>query len=160
MIEVVLIDWGNPQEAEQAWLVLDSYARDPMGGGEALDPGNRGRLAKEMAARPWSCSFLAKEGEHGVGLAICFEQFSTFSCAPILNLHDIAILPRHRGKGIFSLLLEAIEKEAKARGCIKMTLEVLQGNSRARDVYEHCGFRPYQLRPSEGNAEFWQKMLP
>ena len=34
-----------------------------------------------------------------VGLATTFEGFSTFAAKPLINIHDIAVLPDYRGRG-------------------------------------------------------------
>jgi ribosomal protein S18 acetylase RimI-like enzyme len=40
-----------------------------------------------------------------------------------------------------------------------LTLEVLQGNQAAQNLYRKFGFADYQLAPENGNALFWQKSL-
>jgi [ribosomal protein S18]-alanine N-acetyltransferase len=55
---------------------------------------------------------------------------------PILG---IAMLPEYRGKGIGSLLLEGIMKEAKASGYKKISLSVDPNNPALR-LYERFGF--------------------
>ena len=87
------------------------------------------------------------------------EGFSTFSCKKLLNIHDIAVLAKFRGHGLSQHLLRAVEAEAVARGCAKLTLEVLEGNVAARAAYEKFGFGAYQLDPAMGQAMFWQKSL-
>ena len=32
------------------------------------------------------------------GLAICIEGFSSFACMPLINIHDMAVLPKFRGR--------------------------------------------------------------
>ena len=65
--------------------------------------------------------------------------------------YDLLLFPRH--------LLRAVEREARERGCAKLTLEVLEGNAPARGAYEKFGFGAYQLDPAMGQAMFWQKSL-
>jgi ribosomal protein S18 acetylase RimI-like enzyme len=69
------------------------------------------------------------------------------------------VVPAHRGKGVARALFAAIEGEAEARGACKVTLEVLSGNHRAKDLYVSLGYGDYQLDPEAGNALFWQKRL-
>jgi ribosomal protein S18 acetylase RimI-like enzyme len=71
----------------------------------------------------------------------------------------MAVHPDHRGRGIGTALLNAIEAEAKARGACKITLEVLSGNERAKALYLALGYGDYQLDPEAGHALFWQKKL-
>jgi GNAT superfamily N-acetyltransferase len=55
--------------------------------------------------------------------------------------------------------LKAAEEYARSRGCCKLTLEVLSGNSRAMDSYKHFGFEHYQVDSSTGHGLFMQKKL-
>jgi ribosomal protein S18 acetylase RimI-like enzyme len=57
-------------------------------------------------------------------------------------------------------LLRKVEEIAVARGCCKLTLEVLAGNRRAKAAYDRFGFSAYELDPELGAAVFWQKILP
>ena len=54
-------------------------------------------------------------------------------------MHDLAVSPEFRGKGIGRGLLGAVEKKAKAENCCKITLEVREDN-RAKRLYERQGF--------------------
>ena len=152
-------DYNNPADAAALVDLLDVYARDPMGGGKALRETTRANLAAELAARPYAVSFLAFDDGEPAGVLNAFEGFSTFACRPLLNIHDIAVHPEHRGKGLGRLLLDAAEAEARRRGCCKLTLEVLSGNTRARDVYKAAGYEAYELDPEKGQALFLEKPL-
>lgn len=164
MIRIVPVDYANSAHAAALVALLDAYALDPMGGGEALSDYARANLAQSLAARPQAFSLLAYavegEGEGTpVGLANCIEGFSTFACKPLVNVHDLAVLRSHRGQGIAQMLLEAAEVQARARGACKLTLEVLSGNHGAVRLYERVGFANYQLGELAGNAQFMQKWL-
>ena len=106
-----------------------------------------------------SASFIAWLGDEPVGLINTFEAYSTFKAKPLLNVHDVAVLAAHRGRGVGQALLAACEALARERGCCKLTLEVLSGNRRALRSYESFGFVPYVLDPAEGNALLMQKWL-
>jgi ribosomal protein S18 acetylase RimI-like enzyme len=56
-------------------------------------------------------------------------------------------------------MLEKVEELALEKGCCKLTLEVLQGNTIAQNSYEKFGFANYVLDPEMGSAMFWQKAL-
>ncbi|MDX1344493.1 MAG: GNAT family N-acetyltransferase, partial [Sedimenticolaceae bacterium] len=88
-----------------------------------------------------------------------FEGFSTFKCKPLLNIHDVIVLPSCRGKGIVGRMLEQVEHLARDRGCCKLTLEVLEGNEAARQAYSKAGFRDYMLLPETGRAIFQHKLI-
>jgi ribosomal protein S18 acetylase RimI-like enzyme len=143
--------------------LLDSYARDPMGGGAALPAEPLARLCDDLAQRPYAFSFIAwqssAQGELAVGLVNCFETYSTFKAQPLINIHDLAVHSSARGRGVGQALMQAVQAEATARGACKITLEVLSGNAVALKSYERFGFAAYQLDPAAGQAMFLQKWL-
>ena len=94
-----------------------------------------------------------------VGLVNCFEGFSTFQCRPLVNIHDVAVVAQHRGLGISQKMLAKVEEIARQRGCCKLTLEALEGNTIAQNAYRKLGFAGYELDPVMGKAMFWQKAL-
>lgn len=157
-LTITLADYRDPRDAADIVALLDAYARDPMGGGAPLAETIKARLAEDLAANPQAFSLLARLDDKAVGLANCFMGYSTFAAAPLVNIHDLAVLPETRGRGVGKALLAAIEAEALKRGACKITLEVLSGNP-ARRLYAREGFGDYQLDPATGHALFWQKRL-
>ncbi len=157
-LTVTLADYRNSRDAADVVALLDAYAHDSMGGGAPLPEDVKARLAGDLAANPQAFSLLARLDDRAVGLANCFMGYSTFAAAPLVNIHDLAVLPGHRGHGIGKALLAAVEAEALKRGACKITLEVLSDNP-ARHLYAACGFGDYQLDPQAGHALFWQKRL-
>lgn len=158
-LRICRADYSNPVHAAAVVMLLDAYAQDPAGGGEGLSEFAKSRLVPELAARPHAFSVLAFDGEQPVGLINCIEGFSTFACKPLVNVHDVAVLPGHRGQRVGEKMLELAERIARERGACKMTLEVLQGNHSAIRLYERIGFAAYQLDPAMGQAQFFQKWL-
>lgn len=158
-IEVVLADYANPQHQQDIPMLLDHYATDPMGGGKALAPEVSQRLVEELAKRAFAFSVLAYVENKAVGLVNCFDGFSTFLCKPLVNIHDIVVMDKYRGNGISQKMLTKVEDIARARGCCKLTLEVLSNNEAAKFAYRKFGFSDYQLDPEAGTALFWQKLL-
>ena len=156
---VLPVDYAHPAQREALVVLLDAYARDPMGGGEGLTQDVKDRLCDGLAALPTAASFIAWLDGAPVGLINCMEGYSTFKAQPLMNIHDIAVLPAHRGAGVGQALLAAAEQHARQRGCCKLTLEVLTGNARALSSYLRFGFAPYELDPAAGQASFMQKWL-
>lgn len=152
-------DYHNAVHADALVHLLDAYAQDPAGGGEALSAFAKANLVKELAARPQAFSVLAFAGEQPVGLINCIEGFSTFACRPLVNVHDVAVLPGYRGQRVGEQMLALVEHIALERGACKLTLEVLAGNASAIRLYERVGFAAYQLDPAMGQAQFFQKWL-
>lgn len=161
---VLPADYANPSHAGALVMLLDAYARDPAGGGAPLSEFAKTHLVRELAARPQAFSVLALDGAEvdsaaPVGLINCMEGFSTFSCRPLVNVHDVVVLDSHRGQRVGEQMLARVEQMARARGACKLTLEVLAGNRRALRLYERVGFAGYQLDPAFGQAQFMQKWL-
>ena len=161
-VRVCLADYARTSHAQAVVSVLDAYARDPMGGAEALSDFARQNLVASLAARPFAFSVLAFLGDDDstpVGLVNCLEGFSTFACRPLVNVHDIAVMPGYRGQRIGERMLALVEGLARERGAVKLTLEVLSGNGPAVRLYERVGFVNYQLDPALGSAGLMQKWL-
>ena len=152
-------DYANPVHAAALVDLLDTYARDPMGGGHALTAFVRTHLVAALAARAQAFSVLAFEGDLPVGLVNCIEGFSTFACLPLINVHDVAVLASHRGLGVGEKMLRLVQEIAQERGACKLTLEVLPGNGGAIRLYQRMGFAGYELDPAMGQAQFMQKWL-
>jgi len=158
-VRIIQADLANPVHARALVEVLDAYARDIMGGGQALSPTTRANLATELGKRAGVHVWLAFDGEQAVGLANCIEGFSSFACKPLLNIHDLAVMPAARGQGIGRRLIERVVQQARELGCCKVTLEVLEGNAVAQSLYRATGFAGYALNAESGRAMFLQKLL-
>lgn len=133
-------DLTNPDDARGIVEVLDSYASDAMGVRRPLAADIRERIVPGLRDHPTTLVLLAVLDGQIVGIAVCFFGFSTFRARPLLNIHDLAVLPDFRGRGIGRSLLGEVEKRARQRDCCKLTLEVRTDNDLARRLYERCGF--------------------
>lgn len=158
-VEVAEAELTNPDHARGIVEILDSYARDRMGGARPLSQGVRERLVPELAARASALVLLAFARGGPVGAAVCFLGFSTFAARPLLNVHDLAVLPEFRGLGIGRALLEAAESRARQLGCCKLTLEVRGDNRRARSLYESVGFGDFAPGADPTPTLFLEKRL-
>ncbi len=130
-VQVRPADLDQPSDADSVVTLLDAYAADPMGSGEPLPQDTRDRLIPALRQVPGHLVLLAFAGEQAVGLAICFQGFSTFRARPLLNIHDLTVLPDHRGRGVATALLAAVEAGALRRGCCKLALEAREDNPAA-----------------------------
>mgnify|MGYP000390945201 CR=1 FL=1 len=158
----LLIRRANYSDASDSAAIVDLmqvYARDPMGGGESLSADVIRNLVPNLAQIPGAFTLLAFAGGEAVGLVTCFVGFSTFKCKPLINIHDLSVLKTHRGTGIGRRLLAAVEEKARSLGCARVTLEVQEGNRRARSVYESAGFSQAGLGGRTGGALFYSKDL-
>ncbi len=156
---IVDADLENPTHAEGIVAILDSYAREPVGGSRPLSAEVRARLIPGLRAQPHAELLLAIASGQPVAVAVCFLSFSTFSARPLLNLHDLAVLPGHRGQGIGCSLLAAVEERARQRGCCKVTLEVREDNRAARALYKRSGYGDFAPGAESTPTLFLEKRL-
>jgi ribosomal protein S18 acetylase RimI-like enzyme len=157
-VDIRTADFTDPVHRSGIVDVLDSYAGDPVGGGSPLADDVRARLVPTLERHPTALVLLASWERRPVGIAVCFFGLSTFQARPLLNVHDLAVIPEFRGKGIGRALLTAVEAEARRRGCCKLTLEVQDDNVRARALYAACGFGDFLVGGSP--TRFLTKALP
>jgi GNAT superfamily N-acetyltransferase len=147
-VTIVEADLAIPEHGRDVVALTAAYACDAMGNGGPLPPEVLERLLSGLRKHPTSIIFLAYVDGQAVGIATCFLGFSTFAARPLINIHDLAVLPERRGEGIGRSLLEAVERKARELGCSKVTLETQEHNSLARSLYEGIGF----TNTIEGNS--------
>jgi len=159
-IRICRVDYADPLHARALVGLLDAYAQDPMGGGKGLSDYAKTHVVAGLASRPHAFSLLAfAQVETPIGLVNCIEGFSTFAAKPLVNIHDVIVLPDWRGRGVAGAMLESVIQIARDRGACKLTLEVLSGNQKALRAYAKLGFDAYQLDPQAGTAQFLQLWL-
>ncbi len=156
---ILRVDYNNPAHQQALVMLLDEYAQDPMGGGTGLSETVKQSLPGCLNRIEGAFSLIAWVDEQPVALVNCFQSFSTFKCRPLINIHDLMVRKAYRGMGLSTRMLQEVETVARKRGCCKLTLEVLEGNSIARKAYEKFGFSDYELDPATGRALFWEKVL-
>ncbi len=158
-ISCIRVNYEDEREASQMMHLLNTYAQDPMGGGKPLAAHVLQDLPAALGRRSGAFSILVLVDGEAAALANCFEGFSTFACAPLINIHDIIVLAKYRGMGLSQKLLEEIDQVAADTGCCKIIIEVLSNNEPAKQAYLKYGFAPYGLDPKAGEALFWEKKL-
>jgi len=79
-MHVEIVDANFETASHRAGIldVLNSYAADPVGGGEPLSSDVRKRLVPELRDHPTALVLLAIAEGNAVGVAVCFRGFSTF----------------------------------------------------------------------------------
>ena len=153
-ITFAFCDYTNEEHCKQLAALINQYIADPMGGGTPLTPIQQLKLVDGLAKHPSSFVLFILSDEQIVGLATCFINFSTFSAKSVINIHDLIIDQRYRGKGLGRKLIQTIEDIAKERKYGKITLEVRDDNYTAQQLYYDQGF-------TEGKSKmyFWTKEL-
>ncbi|MFT4035165.1 MAG: GNAT family N-acetyltransferase [Patulibacter sp.] len=112
--------------------------------------GDGRRPARDAGAKVW----LAKDGGEYLGACVVFAAYSTFAAKPRWNVHDLAVLPQARDRGVGRALLQAVIDEAGERDVCAVTLEVRKDNDRARHLYRSLGFGP-----GFAEMDFWELAL-
>jgi len=81
-------------------------------------------------------------------VCVCIEHredlyFSTLTDYGYVS--DLVVLSSHRGQGYGTALLQRAEEYARQHGMTALKIQVLARNPQAISVYQHAGFRPYEL---------------
>ena len=84
------------------------------------------------------CEIAEWNGE-GVGFAVWFFNFSTFSGRPGIYLEDLFVRPAFRGKGIGKALLSYLARLSIAHGCSRLQWSVLDWNAPSIEFYKSLG---------------------
>lgn len=90
-----------------------------------------------------SADLLVAE-QHGILVGTAIILFRRGS--PLARLYSVAVAPQLSGRGVASILLEAVEGIAKARGCRAIRLEVHEHNPAAISRYRKSGYRQFGRR--------------
>ena len=139
-IQIKQADLTRPDHAEIFLHLLSAYMQDPKGqmnpDATPPDPSTAENLSRYGHAEV----FFAKLGDAHVGMAVCFVGFSTFRNRPLLNIHDLIVLPAYRRNGAARAMLAHIEAFAREHGACKLTLEVREDNEAADRLYTAFGF--------------------
>jgi ribosomal protein S18 acetylase RimI-like enzyme len=147
MTTVLLADLADPAHQAALLELLDMYSRNEFGAGRPLASDVRERLIPGLVKHGGARVFLAYLDERPVGLALCFVGFSSFRAQPLINVHDLAVAPPFRGRGIGRALLDAVAQHARQTDCCKVTLEVRADNATALALYRRAGFE--STKPAE-----------
>jgi GNAT superfamily N-acetyltransferase len=146
VLRVCVAHFTNDVEAKAVARLLSAYSEDAeFGAGVAFTDEHQSKLAKQLGTMPGAFTVLAYHGDEPVGVATCFASFSTWKCAPLVNVHDIYVVVGARKQGVCSAMLQRVDDVAVERGCCKLTLEVLPSNGRAKGAYGKHGFGPYDI---------------
>ena len=152
--KIIHCEYNNPEHIKAVLSLIDAFIHDEMGGGNPLSEKEQTDLIKGLKNNHNTIILLAQTQGVFTGLLIAFENFSTFTARPMINIHDIVVLSSQRGKGIGRSLTNALIDEAKKRNCSRITLEVSKDNIPAQNLYKDLGFRD-----TESGMYYWRKYL-
>jgi GNAT superfamily N-acetyltransferase len=106
--------------------------------------GNESLLHEHLFGnRPTAEVLLAcvRETGEAAGMALFFQNFSTFLTRPGIYLEDLYVRPPHRGRGVGKALLRQVARLAVNRGCGRFEWAVLDWNENAIGFYRKLGAR-------------------
>jgi len=154
-VEFEFCDFNNPDHLVRLAELIEHYMADPMGGSlKPLTKIQQLHMVDGLNNHPKSFILFLIYKNDVAGLATCFENFSTFQSKPYINLHDIIVDSKYRGKGFGKMLMEEVIRIAEERKCCKVTLEVREDNYIAQTMYIDLGFAD-----SKPKMYFWTKNL-
>lgn len=152
--EIIFCDYSNSLHIDALIKLLGEYMNDPMGEASPYSEKQKMNLVEGLKNHHSSFVLLAKLDNQFVGMATCFINFSTFRCAPYINIHDLTVLPSFRGNGIGRLIMNKIFEIGSERECCKVNLEVREDNPVAMHLYSDMGFK--ECNPP---MKFWEFIL-
>ena len=94
-----------------------------------------------FGAHPAAEVLIGYAGPEPAGLAIFFQNFSTFLGRAGLYLEDLFVVPEWRKHGLGRLLLAQLAAIAVERGCGRLEWSVLDWNEPAIRFYQRIGAR-------------------
>jgi ribosomal-protein-alanine N-acetyltransferase len=98
------------------------------------------RFFMEELKAPCAHSLLAAVGERVVGYIVYW------TLPHEVDVHNVAVEPSYRRRGIGRLLLQSIIDEAEHHGLERVTLEVRKSNQPAQLLYQCLGFTTRGIR--------------
>ncbi len=146
-------DFSNPAHLNLLVELHEEYMADPMGDHAPHNKLQQLRLVDALNSREATVIF-AIDGDRGVGMAICFELFSTFHIKPYLYIHDFIVTKECRNRGVGRAMMEQLFEVSRERGYCKVTLEVRCDNPSAQSLYKSAGFTP-----CTPDMYFWNRIL-
>ncbi len=147
-------DYSNVDDLKNVGRMINSYIEDEMGGGTPLIQIQTLQLVNALNEHPKSIVLLAEIENNCCGLLIAFENISTFTVSPMLNIHDVIVSKEYRKKGVGRSLMESLVTIAQSRGCSRITLEVREDNLAAQQLYKSMEFGE-----SDPPMLYWRKYL-
>lgn len=92
-------------------------------------------------------SCFVKDGDKLEYAGNCGLNFNTRKKIAHRASIGISVYKKFWGLGIGTALMNEMESIARERGVLQLELEFVEGNSRARALYEKCGFRIAGIHP-------------
>lgn len=124
-----------------------------------ITPWSHRAFLSEIRDNAYARYIVARAGEQVIGYAGMWLIFDEG------HITNIAVHPDHRSRGIGDRLLTELERRARERGILRMTLEVRPSNPAAHALYAKHGFeargrrRGYYSDTGEDAVIMWKDGL-
>src|SRR5262249_12120451 len=127
---------------------LTAFGPPPWRTSREIVEGEARVLAAFFVTPPAGTSLLVAEETDGSPLGFAYLEVlrDYFLGEEHGHIGILAVAEKAEGRGAGRALLDAAERWAEERGYRRLTLNVFEGNARARAVYAHRGYRPESLR--------------
>ncbi len=127
---------------------LAEFALPPWRSAGEVAQGEARTLAAALSVLPADSELLVAESPDGERLGFVFLETDTdyFRGTPHAHVGILAVDRAAEGRGVAGALMHAAEEWARSRGYEMIALNVFEGNSRARAVYQRLGYLPETLR--------------
>lgn len=120
-----------------------------------IDRADHPILDAALASDPEDALILVAEAPAGepAGYVFLTTKRDYFTGEPHAHVEILVVTPEAEGRGLGPALMERAERWAGERGYRQITLNVFDGNQRARHLYHRLGFEPELIRYRKGLAE-------
>ncbi|MEV8374395.1 GNAT family N-acetyltransferase [Kribbella sp. NPDC056861] len=123
---------------EQALLAIELTAWDASSGFPSMTPADKKTFFSERSGP--DAHLVAEADGEVLGYLRLQDAYSFPEGSGVLSINGLAVATEARGRGIGSILMTAVDDEAKRRGARKVTLHVHGTNTVARRLYERHGY--------------------
>jgi ribosomal protein S18 acetylase RimI-like enzyme len=113
--------------------------RDHLSKSEPPDAEIRASVDR-ILADPQSEFLIASDGERPLGVCQLRYRWSVWTSSEDCWLEDLFVARDARRAGLGRTLVEAALSSARARGCVRIELDVDEDNESAMALYRRCGF--------------------
>ena len=147
MIAVRPASPGDRAFALETVMRLGAFGPPPWRTSEEIGEADARVVRTFFESSPEGASLLVAEED---GVAVGFIYLEVLRDYFVGEEHGhvgiLAVTAAAEGRGAGGALMRAAEAWARERGYRRLTLNVFEGNARARGVYDHFGYRPETLR--------------
>lgn len=134
---------AEPRDAQLLWELIRELA-DYQGYPDAVQV-TADQLEQQLSsARPPFECLVAERGDQLVGMAIFYQNYSTWTGRAGLYLEDLYVRPDERGLNVGKSIMERLVQLANERGCPRIDWHVLKSNSGAGKFYGKLGAAPLE----------------